>query len=149
MIHILCHIILNSIKINKEISVYINSIGGDLFEGLIVYNIVQLSKFDIKTICLKHASSISSLLLISGTIGKRLCLRQASLYMHQPNVAIVGNLTVLTEGLLNTNWISEDIIKIYMKHCCNDYFNVVKALIESIWISSDFAIKWTAIDHVV
>ncbi len=103
MIHILCHIILNSIKINKEISVYINSIGGDLFEGLIVYNIVQLSKFDIKTICLKHASSISSLLLISGTIGKRLCLRQASLYMHQPNVAIVGNLTVLTEGLLNTN----------------------------------------------
>ncbi len=47
--------VLNNIEIKKEVRVYINSVGGNLFNGLIVYDMIQISKIDVKTICLEYA----------------------------------------------------------------------------------------------
>ncbi|WP_146657107.1 ATP-dependent Clp protease proteolytic subunit [Candidatus Hodgkinia cicadicola] len=141
--------VLNNIKIRKEVRVYINSVGGCLFNGLTIYDMIQVSKIDVKTICLKYASSVSSLLIISGTIGKRLCLDRSNLYLHLPNITITGNLTTLTKSLKNINWIDDGITKIYMKHCGKIYSNVIKVMTESIWIPSDLAISWTVIDNVI
>ncbi|PIM95220.1 ATP-dependent Clp protease proteolytic subunit precursor [Candidatus Hodgkinia cicadicola] len=149
LIHVLCIMVLNNIEIKKEVRVYINSVGGNLFNGLIVYDMIQISKIDVKTICLEYASSVSSLLIISGTIGKRLCLDRSSLYLHQPNITITGNLTILTKGLKNMNWIDDDITKIYMKHCSKIHSNIIKVMVESIWISSSLAINWTVVDNVI
>ncbi|PIM95003.1 ATP-dependent Clp protease proteolytic subunit precursor [Candidatus Hodgkinia cicadicola] len=149
LVHTLCNLVLNTIKVRKEVRVYINSVGGNLFNGLTIYDMVQVSKVDVKTICLKYASSTSSLLVISGTIGKRLCLDRSSLYLHQPNVTITGSLNILTKGLKNLNQIDDDITKIYMKHCGKIYSNVIKVMTEPIWISSDLAINLTVIDNVI
>ncbi len=128
----MCYVVLNEIRKINEVRIYINSIGGNIFEGLIAYDVNQFSKFDIRTICLKQASSLSSLMLASGTIGKRLCLKHASLFVHQPNVTIVNGLSTLMNGLVNINYIGENIIKIYIRHCDKNYFEVIRILLDSI-----------------
>src|SRR6188472_177254 len=59
---------------DKDISIYINSPGGDVYSGLAIYDTMQFIKPDVTTICFGVAMSMGSLLLAAGTKGKRLAL---------------------------------------------------------------------------
>src|SRR3954454_24987639 len=69
----------------KDISVYINSPGGDVYSGLAVYDTMQFIKPDVQTICFGMAMSMGSLLLTGGTKGKRLALPNSRVLIHQPS----------------------------------------------------------------
>src|SRR3989344_5484617 len=68
----------------KEINLYINSPGGMVTAGLAVYDTMQYIKAPITTICLGMAMSFGALLLAAGTKGKRYCLPNARIMIHQP-----------------------------------------------------------------
>jgi ATP-dependent Clp protease protease subunit len=68
---------------DKDISLYINSPGGDVYAGLAIYDTMQFIKPDVQTICVGIAMSMGAVLLAGGAKGKRLALPNAKILIHQ------------------------------------------------------------------
>ena len=77
-------IFLESENPDKDISIYINSPGGDITSLFAIYDTMQFIRNDIATICLGQAASAAAVLLAAGTKGKRLALPHARILLHQP-----------------------------------------------------------------
>jgi ATP-dependent Clp protease protease subunit len=75
---------------DKDINFYINSPGGVVTAGLAIYDTMQFIKPDISTICIGQAASMGSFLLAAGTKGKRFCLPNARVMIHQPSGGFSG-----------------------------------------------------------
>ncbi len=78
---------------DKDISVYINSPGGDVYSGLAIYDTMQFIKPDVQTICFGIAMSMGALLLTGGAKGKRLALPNSRMLIHQPSAGFEGQAT--------------------------------------------------------
>ena len=70
---------------DRDISLYINSPGGSVTDGLAIYDTMQYVNCDIRTICVGMAASMGQFLLCSGTPGKRFSLPHSRILMHQPS----------------------------------------------------------------
>lgn len=68
----------------KDITLYINSPGGSITAGMAIYDTMQFVKPDISTICIGMAMSMGAFLLAAGTKGKRFCLPNSTVLIHQP-----------------------------------------------------------------
>jgi ATP-dependent Clp protease protease subunit len=68
----------------KDISIYINSPGGSITAGMAIYDTMQYVKPDIATICIGQAASMAAVLLAAGAKGKRYCLPNSRVLIHQP-----------------------------------------------------------------
>ncbi|AKC32225.1 ATP-dependent Clp endopeptidase proteolytic subunit ClpP [Candidatus Pantoea carbekii] len=68
----------------KDIYIYINSPGGVITSGMSIYDTMKFIKPDVSTICMGQACSMSAFLLASGTQGKRFCLPNSRVMIHQP-----------------------------------------------------------------
>ncbi len=71
---------------DRDISLYINSPGGSVYDGLAIYDTMQYVNCDIRTICLGMAASMGQFLLCAGTHGKRFSLPHSRILMHQPSM---------------------------------------------------------------
>src|SRR5919112_6408287 len=69
---------------SKDIAFYINSPGGYVTSGLAIYDTMQYIRPQVSTVCMGQAASMGSLLLAAGAPGKRFCLPNANIMMHQP-----------------------------------------------------------------
>jgi ATP-dependent Clp protease protease subunit len=69
---------------SKDISLYINSPGGTITSGMAIYDTMQMIAPDVSTICVGHAASMGAFLLAGGAKGKRYCLPNAEVMIHQP-----------------------------------------------------------------
>ncbi len=79
----------------KEISLYINSPGGEVDAGLAIYDTLQFIRPDVTTYCLGQASSMAAILLAAGAAGKRFALPNSTVMIHQPLGGIQGQATDL------------------------------------------------------
>jgi ATP-dependent Clp protease protease subunit len=77
----------------KEISVYINSPGGDITALFAIYDTMQFVKNDVSTFCYGQAASAAAVLLAAGTPGKRFALPHARILIHQPYGGAAGQAT--------------------------------------------------------
>ena len=75
---------LESENAEKDIHLYINSPGGMVSAGLAIYDTMQYIKPDISTLCIGQAASMGALLLTAGAKGKRYCLPNSRVMIHQP-----------------------------------------------------------------
>ncbi|CAI8020144.1 ATP-dependent Clp protease proteolytic subunit [Geodia barretti] len=75
---------------DEDISLYINSPGGSVLDGMAVYDTMQLIKPDVATICLGKAASMGAVLLSGGKKGKRYCTRNSTVLIHQVMGGIQG-----------------------------------------------------------
>ena len=78
---------------DKEISLYINSPGGDVYAGLAAYDTMQFIRPDVRTICFGMAMSMGAILLAAGTPGKRMSLPNAKIMIHQGSGGFQGQAT--------------------------------------------------------
>ena len=78
-------LLLESEDSDKDISLYINSPGGSVTDGLAIYDTMQYVRNDVRTICLGMAASMGQFLLCAGTPGKRFALPHCRILMHQPH----------------------------------------------------------------
>ena len=69
---------------DKDISLYINSPGGSVTAGMAIYDTMQFIKPDVSTLCIGQAASMGALLLAAGEKGKRFCLPNSRVMIHQP-----------------------------------------------------------------
>ena len=77
----------------KDISLYINSPGGVITDGMAIYDTMQYIKCDVSTICLGMAASMGAFLLAAGTKGKRFALPNSEIMIHQPSGGAQGQAT--------------------------------------------------------
>lgn len=75
---------LQSEDANKDVSIYINSPGGSIYAGLAIYDTMQYLKPDVSTVCVGMAMSMGAVLLAAGAKGKRYCLPNSTVLIHQP-----------------------------------------------------------------
>ncbi|MBQ3264710.1 MAG: ATP-dependent Clp endopeptidase proteolytic subunit ClpP [Ruminococcus sp.] len=90
---------------NKDISLYINSPGGSVTDGMAIYDTMQYIKCDVSTICMGMAASMGAFLLAAGTKGKRYALPNADIMIHQPSGGAPGQATdieIHTKHILHT-----------------------------------------------
>jgi len=78
----------------KDISLYVNSPGGSITAGLAIYDTMQYVKPDIATICIGQAASMAAVLLAAGSKGKRYCLPNSRVLIHQPLMHGLGGQAV-------------------------------------------------------
>lgn len=89
---------------HDDISIYINSPGGSISAGMAIYDTMRLIKSDVSTICMGMAASMAAFLLSSGTKGKRYCLPNSEVMIHQPLGGAQGQATeikIVAEHILN------------------------------------------------
>jgi ATP-dependent Clp protease protease subunit len=75
---------------DKDISIYVNSPGGQVYAGLAIYDTMQFVKPDVQTICVGIAMSMGALILTGGAPGKRLALPNSRMLIHQPSGGYEG-----------------------------------------------------------
>jgi ATP-dependent Clp protease protease subunit len=98
---------------DKDISIYINSPGGDITALFAIYDTLQFVKPDISTICFGQAASAAAVLLAAGTPGKRLALPHARVLIHQPYAGAQGQATdieLAAKEILRMRTLLEEIL---------------------------------------
>ncbi len=89
----------------KDISLYINSPGGSVTDGLAILDTMNFIKCDVSTICIGMCASMAAVLLSAGTKGKRYCLPNSMVLIHQPSGGVQGQETeiaIVAEQILRT-----------------------------------------------
>ena len=94
---------------DKDISLYIDSPGGDVYAGLGILDTMNFIKPDVSTICVGMAASMGAVLLAAGAKGKRLALPNSMVMIHQPSSGVQGQQTGIQIIADETKWIRQHI----------------------------------------
>jgi ATP-dependent Clp protease protease subunit len=134
---------------DKDISIYINSPGGDVYSGLAIYDTMQFIKPEITTICFGVAMSMGSLLLTAGTKGKRLALPNSRILVHQPSAGFEGQSTDIEIHAREIIDMRRRIDAIYAKHTGQPQEQVHTDLERDRFFRADQAVEYGLIDRVI
>ncbi|KAG6891003.1 ATP-dependent Clp protease proteolytic subunit 2, mitochondrial [Termitomyces sp. T32_za158] len=105
---------------SKPIHLYINSPGGSVTAGLAIYDTMQYVSSPIHTYSLGMAASMGSLLLAAGEKGKRHCLPNASIMIHQPSGGASGQASDIAIHAREILRVRQLLTSIYQKHCSKE-----------------------------
>ena len=94
---------------DKDISLYIDSPGGDVYSGLGILDTMNFIKPDVSTICVGMAASMAAVLLAAGAKGKRLALPNSMILIHQPSSGVKGQQTDIQIVADETKWIRDHL----------------------------------------
>ena len=133
----------------KDIFIYINSPGGVVSSGLAIYDTIQYIRPDISTVCVGQAASMGSLLLASGTKGKRYCLPHCRIMTHQPSGGVQGQATDIEIHAKEIINLRRNLNKIYEKHTGQTLSFIEKMMDRDNFMSADDAKKIGIVDKVV
>jgi ATP-dependent Clp protease protease subunit len=140
---------LESEEPEKEISVYINTPGGDVYSGLAIYDTMQFIKPQVQTICFGIAMSMGSLLLTGGAKGKRLALPNSRVLIHQPSAGFEGqssDIEIHAREILNMR---ERIEEIYTHHTGQPRERIHEDIERDRFFKADEAVEYGLIDQVI
>src|SRR5882762_9994495 len=134
---------------NKDISFYINSPGGVVTSGMAIYDTMQYIRSPVSTVCMGMAMSMGSLLLCAGAAGKRFCLPNARIMIHQPSGGAQGQATdieIQAREILSTR---ARLNEIYVKHTGQLLETISTAVERDNFLSPVQAKEFGLIDEVV
>jgi ATP-dependent Clp protease protease subunit len=132
----------------KEISLYINSPGGVVTAGLVIYDTMQFIKSPVSTLCMGTAYSMGSFLLAGGASGRRMALPNASILVHQPSGGAQGKVTDVLIHAEESQKVKSRINRIYSKHCGRTIEEVERTLDRDRYMSPEEAKDWGLIDSI-
>lgn len=134
---------------DKDISLYINSPGGVVTAGMAIYDTMQFIKPDVSTLCIGQACSMGALLLAGGAKGKRYCLPNSRIMIHQPLGGFQGqaaDIEIHTKEILA---LREKLNKILAKHTGQSLERISKDTDRDNFFGADAACEYGIIDSVI
>jgi ATP-dependent Clp protease protease subunit len=134
---------------SKEISMYINSPGGEVSAGLSIYDTMQYIRPKVSTLVIGQAASMGSLLLTAGAPGMRFSLPNSRIMVHQPSGGARGMATDILISARHIERTRERLYQMYVKHSGQDYDTVQRALDRDTWMTPEEALEWGHIDEIV
>ncbi|MBC8340025.1 MAG: ATP-dependent Clp endopeptidase proteolytic subunit ClpP [Alphaproteobacteria bacterium] len=134
---------------SKDISFYINSPGGIVTAGLAIYDTMRYIRPDVSTVCIGQAASMGSLLLCSGTKGKRYSLPNARIMMHQPSGGTQGQATDIEIQAREILSLRKRLNDIYVDNTGQPLKVIEETVERDRFMSPDESLEFGLIDEVV
>ncbi len=134
---------------NKDICLYINSPGGSVTAGMAIYDTIQYIKCDVSTICIGMAASMAAFLLSGGAKGKRFCLPNGEVMIHQPLGGAQGqasDIIITAEHIKKTK---QKMIKIMAENTNQSVKKLEKDVDRDNYMSAVEAKEYGLIDEVI
>ena len=134
---------------DKEIKFYINSSGGSVTAGMAIYDTMQYIKPDVSTICIGIAASMASVLLTAGAKGKRFCLPNSEVMIHQVMGGTEGqasDIKIHAERILK---MKDKLNSILAKHSGQDKKTVEKDSDRDYFMDAQEAVAYGLVDKVI
>lgn len=132
-----------------DISLYINSPGGSVYDGLAIFDTVQFIKPDVATYGIGLQASMGAFLLSSGTKGKRFALPNSRIMIHQPSSGTHGKITdqeiTLREGI----YLKKRLNEILAKNTGQKLSKIEKDVDRDFWMSAEEAVSYGIVDKVI
>jgi ATP-dependent Clp protease, protease subunit len=134
---------------DKEISFYINSPGGSVSDGLAIYDTMQFVKPNVSTLCIGQAASMGALLLAAGSKGKRFCLPNSRVMIHQPMGGYQGqasDIEIHAREILNRK---AKLNEIFAKHTGQELKSIERDTDRDNFLSAEQALSYGIVDKVL
>ena len=134
---------------DKEISFYINSPGGSVSAGLAIYDTMEFIKPAVSTLCVGQAASMGALLLAAGAKGKRFCLPNSRVMIHQPMGGFSGQASDVEIHAREILFLKGRLNEIFAKHTGQDIKNVERDTDRDNFLSAEQALTYGIVDKVL
>ena len=140
---------LDSNGYDTDISLYINSPGGEVYAGLGIYDTMQTISSDVHTICTGLAASMASILLAAGTKGKRSALQHSRVMIHQPMGGVQGQASDIEITAREILTLKNELYEILAEHTGKSLDQIVTDADRDFWMTSEKALEYGMIDEIV
>jgi ATP-dependent Clp protease protease subunit len=133
----------------KEITFYINSPGGVVTHGMVIYDTMQMISSPVSTVCMGMAASMGSILLSGGTKGRRFIFPHGEVMIHQPSGGGQGtsaDLEIMAEQIRKVKELGARIIA---DNCGQTFEKVMKDFDRDYWMNGEESVKYGIVDAVI
>ena len=134
---------------DNDILVYLNSPGGSITAGLAIYDTMQFIKPDVSTLCVGQAASMGALLLTAGAKGKRFCLPNSRVMIHQPMGGFQGQASDIEIHAKEILYLKVKLNEILAKHSGKDVSAIEKDTDRDNFLSAEQAVNYGLVDKVL
>src|SRR6187401_3621246 len=143
-------LLLDADKPGEEIKFFINSPGGVVTSGMVIYDTMQMIKSPVSTICMGLAASMGSILLSGGKKGKRFIYPSGEVMIHQPSLGgfIRGVSTDLEIQARQTKRVKDMGARILAENCGKTVEQIMNDFDRDYWMNAEEAIKYGIVDKI-
>jgi ATP-dependent Clp protease protease subunit len=134
---------------DKDIHLYINSPGGSVSAGMAVYDTMQFIKPDVSTLCTGLAASMGSFLLAAGAKGKRFCLPNSRVMIHQPSGGFSGQASDIEIHAKEVLYLKKRLNEMLAKHTGQSIETIERDSDRDRFMGAEDAVKYGLIDKVL
>ena len=134
---------------DKDVYFYINSPGGSVSAGMAIYDTMQFIKPDVSTLCIGQAASMGSFLLAAGAKGKRFCLPNSRIMIHQPLGGFQGQASDIEIHAREILYIRERLNKMLAEHTGQPLESIEKDTDRDNFMSAEAAVEYGIVDKVL
>ena len=133
----------------KDISLYINSPGGSVTAGLAIYDTMQFIKPEVSTLCVGQAASMGAFLLTAGAKGKRFCLPNSRVMIHQPSAGFQGQASDIEIHAKEVMGLKKKLNELMAKHTGQPVERIEKDTDRDNFLSSEDALAYGLVDKIL
>ena len=133
----------------KDISIYINSPGGSVYDGLAIYDTMQYINSDVATMCTGMAASMAAVLLVAGQEGKRTALPHSRVMIHQPLGGAQGQASDIEITAREIQKLKRELYTIIADHSHTEFDKVWADSDRDYWMTANEACEYGMIDQVL
>ncbi|MGE0622522.1 MAG: ATP-dependent Clp endopeptidase proteolytic subunit ClpP [Pseudomonadales bacterium] len=133
---------------DKDIHLYINSPGGSVTAGMAIYDTMQFIRSDVSTMCIGQAASMGSFLLAAGAPGKRFCLPNSRMMIHQPSGGsrgVAADIEIQAKEIL---LMRERLNRMLAEHTGQPVERIAEDTDRDFWMGPDEAVAYGLVDTV-
>jgi len=134
---------------DKDVSFYVNSPGGSVSAGLAIYDTMQFIKPDVSTLCVGQAASMGALLLAAGAKGKRFCLPNSRVMIHQPMGGFQGQASDIEIHAKEILYLKSKLNDILALHTGQKVETIERDTDRDNFLSADQAVGYGLVDRVL
>ncbi len=134
---------------DKDIHLYINSPGGSVTAGLGIYDTIQFIKPDVSTLCIGQAASMGAFLLSAGTKGKRYCLPNSRVMIHQPLGGFQGQASDIEIHAREILYLRERLNTMMSEHTGQSLDVIARDTDRDNFMSAEAALKYGIVDQIL
>jgi ATP-dependent Clp protease protease subunit len=134
---------------DKDIILYVNTPGGEVYSGMAIYDVMQYVKCDVQVVCVGLAASMGSIFMAGGTKGKRFALPHSKIMIHQPLWGTQGQATDIIIQAEEMVKVKTTLTGVLQKHTGQNLKKLQDDMERDKWMTAEEAVEYGLIDAVI